>query len=67
MADIAARGQEYELLTGHFENLNPFSVQYVRDMVLLVKYMLAGQIEEGVYTRREGKYATYESANIFYS
>ncbi len=67
MADIAARNQEYELLTGHFENLNLFSVQYVRDMVLLVKYMLAGQIEEGVYTRREGKYATYESANIFYS
>lgn len=67
MAQIAVRGGDYELLTGHLENLNRFSVQYVKDMVSLVRGMLLGQIEPGVYTRREGKYATYGEANIYYT
>ena len=67
MAEVAVRGKEYELLTGHFENLNRFNNQYLKDMTQLVNSMLLGKIEPGFYTRRVGNYATFGEANIYYT
>ena len=57
---------DYELLTGHWENLNPFSVEYLRHMLILVKGVIRGDIPIGYYTRKPGRWAGYLDANIFY-
>ena len=44
MAEVLLRNEDvdYELLTGHWENLNPFSVEYLRHMLILVKGVIRG-------------------------
>ena len=46
MAEVLLRNEDvdYELLTGHWENLNPFSVEYLRHMLILVKGVIRGDI-----------------------
>lgn len=68
MAEVLLRNEDvdYELLTGHWENLNPFSVEYLRHMLILVKGVIRGDIPIGYYTRKPGRWAGYLDANIFY-
>ena len=68
MAEVLLRNEDvdYELLTGHWENLNPFSVEYLRHMLILVKGVIRGDIPFGYYTRKPGRWAGYLDANIFY-
>lgn len=68
MAEIMLRndGVEYEFLTGHWENLNSFSLDYLRHMLLLVKGVIKGEIPIGYYTRKVGRWAGYLDANIYY-
>ena len=68
MAEVLLRNEDvdYELLTGHWENLNPFSVEYLRHMLILVKGVIRGDIPIGYYTRKPGRWAGYLAANIFY-
>ena len=69
MAEVLLRNadKEYELLTGHFENLHPFTLEYVRHMLILVRDVINGKIETGIYTRRPGRYATYLDANVYFT
>ena len=68
MAEVLLRNEDvdYELLTGHWENLNPFSVESLRHMLILVKGVIRGDIPIGYYTRKPGRWAGYLDANIFY-
>ena len=68
MAEVLLRNEDvdYELLTGHWENLNLFSVEYLRHMLILVKGVIRGDIPIGYYTRKPGRWAGYLDANIFY-
>lgn len=68
MAEIMLRndGVDYEFLTGHWENLNPFGLDYLRHMLTLVKGVLSGDISIGYYTRKPGRWAGYLDANIYY-
>lgn len=65
--EIKRRGGDFELLTGHDENFEPFTCEYVENMLECVKGILDGSIEPTIYTRRVGLYATYKNANIFYN
>ena len=69
MAEILLRNKdvEYEFLTGHLENLEPFSVDYLRHMMILVRDVIRGDIQPGIYTRKPGRMATYLDANIYYT
>ena len=64
--ELDARGDDYEILTGHAENKVPFTAQYAHDILDCAKGIVDGSIEYGIYTRREGAYATYGSGNIFF-
>lgn len=69
MAEILLRNAdtEYEILTGHNENLRPFTVDYIRHMMILVRDVVSGKIETGFYTRKPGRAATYLDANIYFT
>lgn len=69
MAEILLRNgeTEYEILTGHKENLRPFTLDYVRHMLILVRDVISGKIETGIYTRKPGRAATYMDANIYFT
>ena len=58
---------EYEFLTGHLENLEPFSVDYLRHMIDPGAGHNRGDIQPGIYTRKPGRMATYLDANIYYT
>ena len=68
MAEILLRNEdvEYEFLTGHWENLQPFTVDYVRHMLILVRDVIHGTIQPGYYTRKPGRWAGYMDANIYF-
>lgn len=68
MAEILLRNADvdYEFLTGHWENLQPFTVDYVRHMLILVRDVINGTIQPGYYTRKPGRWAGYLDANIYF-
>ena len=68
MAEILLRNEDvdYEFLTGHWENLQPFTVDYVRHMLILVRDVINGTIQPGYYTRKPGRWAGYLDANIYF-
>lgn len=64
--EIKARGNSFEILPGHAENKTPFYVQYVEDIGACAEGIVDGSLPVGVYTRRVGAYATYNSGNIYF-
>lgn len=66
LEEIKARGQEFEILPGHAENKAPFYLQYVQDIEACAEGIVDGSLPVGVYTRRVGAYATYDSGNIYF-
>ena len=66
LAEIEERGDSFEILPGHAENKEPFFIQYVEDIESCAQGIVDGTLPIGVYTRRVGAYATYQSGNIYF-
>lgn len=69
-AEVNAReaaGADYTILTGHAENYAPFTSEYLNNMVKCAEGTVNGTITPGVYTRRDGNYATFGNANIYFN
>ena len=64
--EIEERGNAFEILPGHAENKEPFYIQYVEDIESCAQGIVDGSLPIGVYTRRVGAYATYNSGNIYF-
>ena len=54
------------LRTGHAENLEPFTEEYLDDLMNCAEGIIDGSIEPTVYPRRDASYASYGRANIVY-
>ena len=59
-------GRQVTLRTGHDENLEPFTEEYLDDLMNCAEGIIDGSIEPTVYFRREASYASYGRANIVY-
>ena len=62
-----AAGAEFTIYTGHAENYAPFTSAYIDNMAKCAQGTVNGTITPGVYTRRDGGYATYGNANIYFN
>ena len=59
-------GRQMMLRTGHAENLEPFTEEYLDDLMNCAEGIIDGSIEPTVYPRRDASYASYGRANIVY-
>lgn len=62
-----AAGAKFTIYTGHAENYAPFTSEYIDNMAKCAEGTVNGTITPGVYTRRNGSYATYGNANIYFN
>ena len=62
-----AAGADFTIYTGHAENYAPFTSAYLNNMVKCAEGTVNGTITPGVYTRRNGSYATCGNANIYFN
>ena len=62
-----AAGASFTIYTGHAENYAPFTSEYLNNMAECAEGTVNGTITPGIYTRRNGSYATVDNANIYFN
>lgn len=64
--EMEARGIN-KVYTGHFETINIFDIDYVKNIVACAQGIVDQTIPYGIYTRRLGAVATVGNASIFFN